>query len=227
MEGYIIRRVGSDARPDAAGEQAARKAIADRMESTQKPKFRLRYPPKDDTWGPERTQPETLDVGFKNIPDIGDKFQVTGSGKDDPIWAVIHTFTSLGSDVVRVALDQLGDEYTWATIGPNEFDCSGLVIFCYQKVGVSFPIHSADAIMKSDKVNRFSDRNKVRDGDLIGYHVGRLGAGMFDHIGIACWRDRKLMVIDASSSADRVVFRDADSNPISSFGYVPAVTGKH
>jgi cell wall-associated NlpC family hydrolase len=223
MDGYIVKRVGSVQNPPAVSEQSARRALADRMSSFQKPKFNLRYPPKDDTWGPDRTQPEAVDLAFKNTKNIGDKAHIRGSVSSDAIFALIHVFRSLGSDVIKVALDQLGDPYVWDHAGPGSFDCSGLVIFCYQKVNCFFPLHTAAAIMADSRVQHFSDKSKVRDGDLIGYRVHSL----YDHIGIACWHDGELWVIDASSSADQVVFRPADSNPIVDFGYVYDVTGPH
>ena len=226
MDGYVVKRVGTEYTQDPVSETAARRALGDKLDLLA-PKYRLRYPPKDLEWGPERTRPEALDLAFANTKDVGQKAHIRGKRDDQPVFALKHVFTSLGSDVVRIALDQVGDEYTWASVGPNEFDCSGLVIFCYQKVGTYFPIHSADAIMKSDLVTRFTDRSRVRDGDLIGYHVGRLGPGQYDHIGIACWRDGRLQVIDASSSADQVVFRDADANPVMGYAYVADVTGQH
>ena len=226
MDGYIIKRVGSSVRPEPVNEKAARRVLAERLELID-PKYHLRYPPKDLTWGPEKTRPEAIDTAFHNTQKIGQKAHIRGSHEDGPKIALIHTFSSLGSDVVKIALDQLGDEYTWASAGPSAFDCSGLIIYCYQRVGTYFPLHSADDIMKSNQVHTFNERAKVRDGDLIGYHVGRLPAGQYDHIGIACWRNDNLCVIDASSSADQVVFRDADSNPVVNYGYVTDVTGAH
>lgn len=227
MEGYKVGKVGFAQDRKTVAEQSARTAMKNRLESLGGKQYVMRYPGRDWTWGPPKNLGDALDTMFHNVADIGDKAQVKRANdkRGDDILVLIHAFSSLGPEVVQIALDQLGDEYTWASAGPNAFDCSGLVLYCYLRVGISFPIHSADAIMKNAQVERCA-REQVRDGDLIGYHVGRLGAGNFDHIGVACRRDNgDLWVIDASSSADKVVFRDADSNPIMAYGYVPSVTG--
>ncbi len=37
------------------------------------------------------------------------------------------------ADFVRCAREQLGKPYVWATAGPDTFDCSGLVSYCYEQ----------------------------------------------------------------------------------------------
>jgi cell wall-associated NlpC family hydrolase len=37
--------------------------------------------------------------------------------------------------VVNEARAQFGKPYVWGAIGPDEFDCSGLVMYCYEKCG--------------------------------------------------------------------------------------------
>jgi cell wall-associated NlpC family hydrolase len=37
------------------------------------------------------------------------------------------------TDFVRCAKDQLGKPYVYATAGPNTFDCSGLVAYCWEQ----------------------------------------------------------------------------------------------
>ena len=37
--------------------------------------------------------------------------------------------------VIEIAQKQLGKSYIWGASGPNTFDCSGLVFYCYQKSG--------------------------------------------------------------------------------------------
>ena len=49
-----------------------------------------------------------------------------------------------GGAAADVAMDQLGDMYLWGAEGPDRFDCSGLMMYAYGKVGVSLP-HSSRA----------------------------------------------------------------------------------
>ena len=41
--------------------------------------------------------------------------------------------------VVDYAVSRLGCPYVWGASGPNTFDCSGLTMWCYAKIGISLP----------------------------------------------------------------------------------------
>ncbi|MDP1809046.1 MAG: NlpC/P60 family protein [Actinomycetota bacterium] len=81
-----------------------------------------------------------------------------------------------GAAVVRLALAELGKPYVWAAAGPSAFDCSGLTMFVYARLGVSLP-HSAQA--QFDMGRRVS-RDQLQPGDLI---YGGSG-GYVSHVGI-------------------------------------------
>ena len=40
--------------------------------------------------------------------------------------------------IVKCARNQFGKPYVWGDEGPNTFDCSGLVMYCYEKCGYNF-----------------------------------------------------------------------------------------
>ena len=40
--------------------------------------------------------------------------------------------------VVNCARNQLGKPYIWGAVGPDSFDCSGLVCYCYDQCGIGF-----------------------------------------------------------------------------------------
>ena len=46
------------------------------------------------------------------------------------------------SGAVRAAESRVGDWYQWGAAGPNTFDCSGLVMWAYEQVGISLPHYS-------------------------------------------------------------------------------------
>ena len=85
--------------------------------------------------------------------------------------------------VVDRALAQRGKPYVWAAGGPNSFDCSGLVQYAFQAVGVSLP-HSSR--MQSSMGTPVS-RADARPGDLVAFyspvsHIGiYLGNGQMVH----------------------------------------------
>ena len=59
------------------------------------------------------------------------------------IFALLIALVSAGADetrqcIVNEARAQFGKPYVWAAEGPDEFDCSGLVMWCYEQCGYYF-----------------------------------------------------------------------------------------
>jgi len=84
--------------------------------------------------------------------------------------------------VVKVAYAQLGKPYQYAAAGPDRFDCSGLVMYCYAQVGVHIP-HSSYAQFQCGYPVSYAD---LQPGDLVFFHgaghVGMyIGDGQFIH----------------------------------------------
>jgi peptidoglycan DL-endopeptidase CwlO len=76
---------------------------------------------------------------------------------------------------------QLGKPYVWAADGPSTFDCSGLMLFAYAKVGIHLTHYSGQQIKEGAKVSR----SNLQPGDLVFFghpihHVGMyVGGGNF------------------------------------------------
>jgi cell wall-associated NlpC family hydrolase len=86
------------------------------------------------------------------------------------------------SGAAGVALSYLGTPYVWAGSSPGGFDCSGLVMYAFGKVGVSLP-HSSYALWN---VGAAVSRSQLAAGDLVFFsglgHVGiYIGGGQFVH----------------------------------------------
>jgi cell wall-associated NlpC family hydrolase len=84
--------------------------------------------------------------------------------------------------VVGVAMSYLGVPYAWGGASPGGFDCSGLVMYAYSKVGVSLP-HSSYA---QYGVGVPVSKDQLEPGDLVFFdglgHVGiYIGGGQFVH----------------------------------------------
>ncbi len=84
--------------------------------------------------------------------------------------------------VVKVAYAQLGKPYRYAAAGPDAFDCSGLVMYCYAQVGIRLP-HSSYMQARCGVPVSYSE---LQPGDLVffhGYgHVGLyIGNGQYIH----------------------------------------------
>lgn len=85
--------------------------------------------------------------------------------------------------VVGVAYAQLGKPYVWGGSGPNVFDCSGLVQYCYRNgAGISLP-HSSYA---QARCGARVSASQLQPGDIVGFrgwgHVGLyVGGGQYIH----------------------------------------------
>jgi cell wall-associated NlpC family hydrolase len=83
---------------------------------------------------------------------------------------------------VGVALEYLGTPYVWGASGPSGFDCSGLVSYVYNQLGVSLPHHAASQWNQGVYVSR----DQLQAGDLVFFdglgHVGiYMGNDQFVH----------------------------------------------
>ena len=92
-------------------------------------------------------------------------------------------------DVIEVARSNIGVPYKFGGTSPTTgFDCSGLVCWSYQQVGIQLPRTASDQIMFGIKVDR---REELEPGDIVvfkgtrgrtGWHSGiYTGDGKFVH----------------------------------------------
>jgi cell wall-associated NlpC family hydrolase len=87
-------------------------------------------------------------------------------------------------EVVAVAKRYLGVPYVWGGESPSGFDCSGLVQYCYEQVGISLPRTSREQFTAGDYIA--PDRlDLLKEGDLVffGYNGD---PNQIHHVGIYC-----------------------------------------
>lgn len=90
---------------------------------------------------------------------------------------------SVGEQAVELAKRELGKPYVWAAAGPNSFDCSGLMLYVYDQLGISMPHYSGSQYAMFPKVAR----EDLQPGDLVFFganihHVGMyIGNGEYLH----------------------------------------------
>lgn len=68
-------------------------------------------------------------------------------------------------------------KYKYGAAGPNHFDCSGFVYYCFNQFGITLPRSSRDMFLVGQKVNK----EDLVPGDLVFFSRGRLAIG---HVGI-------------------------------------------
>jgi hypothetical protein len=89
---------------------------------------------------------------------------------------------SVRNAIVATARAQDGKPYVYGAAGPNSFDCSGLVMYCFSQNGVSIGVHSSSA--QWGMCDALGSKNDLLPGDLVFYgdlsHVGIwTGSGVF------------------------------------------------
>ncbi len=73
--------------------------------------------------------------------------------------------------VVDYALSRLGCPYIWGAAGPDSFDCSGLVTWCYAQTGVSLPHYTGSLY---DAATNRVPVDQAQPGDVL-YRFGHVG----------------------------------------------------
>jgi peptidoglycan DL-endopeptidase CwlO len=96
-------------------------------------------------------------------------FDQTGQYPSIPI----PTANTVGAQALQAALTRRGDPYVWAAAGPSSFDCSGLVVWAFEQVGITLPHFTGDLWNSGVHVSR----NDLEPGDLVFFypdisHVG-------------------------------------------------------
>ena len=110
-----------------------------------------------------------------------------------------------GHTAAKFACNQIGKPYVWGAEGPNSYDCSGLMLAAWAKVGVSLPHNAA----QQRRVTASVSRANLRVGDLVFYYSDLHHVGMFVGNG---W------VVHASRAGEPVKMKRMDDGPIHSFG---------
>lgn len=119
-----------------------------------------------------------------------DKDALAGPGDNSVYLAPPGT----GGAAAKIAMDQRGKMYVWGAAGPNTFDCSGLTMYAYNKVGVSLP-HSSRAQYGYGKSVPYG---QWQPGDLLFYGSS---AGSIHHVAMYVGDG---MLVHASTSGQPV-----------------------
>lgn len=89
--------------------------------------------------------------------------------------------------IIRTAITAVGTPYRWGGLSPKGFDCSGLVVYAYKKLGIHVPRTAKAQFKSSTSVTR----NNIKPADLVFFSVPRkrgvvhvgiyIGNGQFVH----------------------------------------------
>lgn len=118
-----------------------------------------------------------------------------------------RTALSLGQRAAAIAAKEVGVPYRWGGASPSSgFDCSGLVFWTYERLGLELP-HSSYALYDR---GRPVARSRMRAGDLLFFY----GLG---HVGIYIGRGRMVHAPHSGSSVQIV--------SLGSSGYAAGLVG--
>ena len=115
---------------------------------------------------------------------------------------------SIAEQIVALAKQQLGDPYVYAAHGPDRFDCSGLIYYCYLEIaGIKLP-RTAYSQGYDDNYQKISDPGDLKLGDLVFFNTNTKDSDLSDHSGIYIGGGK---FVHASSSAAKVITSDLSS----------------
>lgn len=78
-------------------------------------------------------------------------------------------------DVIPAARTAIGRPYAWGATGPTAFDCSGLVVWAYQQIGVAVPRTSQALAAGGQPV----DPDQLEPGDVVTFYPGATHAALY------------------------------------------------
>jgi hypothetical protein len=129
-----------------------------------------------------------------------------GTGSYRPWPCPSEYLPTAGYKAAQFACSQAGKPYVWAAAGPNSYDCSGLTLASWAKVGVYLP-HNAAAQRRSMP---YVSRANLQIGDLVFFYSD------LHHVAIYVGNGK---IMTAPTFGDHVRMREMDkSGPIHSFG---------
>ena len=87
-----------------------------------------------------------------------------------------------GEVVAMRALEHLGKPYVLGAVGPDQFDCSGLVMYCLGPEGFEFPVHAAAVIGTDERYPLIEKPCDLLVGDVVCFDTVR-DSDPSDHMG--------------------------------------------
>ena len=86
-----------------------------------------------------------------------------------------HLVPGSNGAALRAAMSRIGSPYVWGATGPDQFDCSGLMVWAYQQVGKTLPRSSQAQAQGGIPVSR----ENLQPGDLVIFYDDASHVGMY------------------------------------------------
>ena len=124
---------------------------------------------------------------------------------------------TLIDDVILHARLKLGCPYEWGGSGPNRYDCSGLVNYAFQRMGIVVTRTTSTLCIEGERVYL----TNIKRGDLVFFVSGQAPNRHITHVGIALsdYDNGDFKFIHASAGYGCVcISRFTDSNYQTTYG---------
>lgn len=109
--------------------------------------------------------------------------------------------------LLTLATQQLDKPYVYATTGPRTYDCSGLVVYCYQEIfDITLP-RSAKDLGYCDDYETIKNIEDLYKGDIVCFNTNLKDNDLSDHVGIYLGDNE---FIHASSGKGHVIISPID-----------------
>ena len=166
-------------------------------------------------WG--RVQLSTGDYGYMDINDISfqggsadipEEIEPEPTPEPTPDVSDELATSSTAQRIIALAKEQLGDPYVYAASGPDKFDCSGFVYYCFKEIAGIKLTRTAYAQGYDESYTKISDSGDLIPGDLVFFNTNSEDSDLSDHSGIYIGSGK---FIHASSAAAKVIISDLSS----------------
>jgi peptidoglycan DL-endopeptidase CwlO len=87
---------------------------------------------------------------------------------------VLPEATNVETTALQEAVKKVGDPYLWGAAGPDEFDCSGLIVWAYAQEGITLPHYTGSLWDEGEHISE----SDLEPGDLVFFDES------IDHVGI-------------------------------------------
>lgn len=133
------------------------------------------------------TQPTTVPITMPTTePTIEPTTEATAEATTEPTTAPTEKPTeppapessAVGERVAELARKQIGKPYLYGGVGPDSFDASGLVVYCYAECGVEVPRTATYQISAGKAV----PRDALEPGDVVFFWTENPGTAEYEAI---------------------------------------------